>query len=120
MARTGRPIWKGAINFGLVNIEVQLQTAVREKTVRFHMLSKDGTCRLRQKLVCPDTGREFDFTQTARGVEISPGQYVLIDKKDTDKISPERGRTINIEQFVEVAEIDPLYFDAVYFVVPTE
>ncbi len=116
----GRPIWKGSINFGLVSIAIQLETAVREKTVRFHMLSKDGSCRLRQKLVCPDTGKEFDFSDTARGIEVSPGQYVLIDKKDTDKITPERGRTIDIEQFVKGEEIDPIYFDAVYFVVPTE
>ena len=59
-----RPIWKGSISFGLVSIPIQLETAVREKTVSFHMLSKDGTCRLRRKLYCPDTGEEFDFNET--------------------------------------------------------
>src|SRR4051812_41622320 len=107
----GRPIWKGSINFGLVSIAIELQTAVRDKAIHFHLLSKDGTCRLRQKLVCPDTGKEFDFSQTSRGFEIAPGQYVLVDKKEINKITPERGRTIEIEQFVERQEIDPIYFD---------
>jgi DNA end-binding protein Ku len=115
-----RPIWKGSINFGLVNIPVQLETAVREKTVSFHMLSKDGTCRLRRKLVCPDTGKEVDYGDTARGIEVGKDQYVLIDDKEIEKIKPEKGRSIEIEQFVKLEEIDPIYFDRVYYVTPTE
>ena len=116
----GRPLWKGAINFGLVSVAIQLETAVRDKAVRFHMLSKDGSCRLRQKLYCPETGKEYDFSETARGIEVAPGQYVLIEKRETEKIVPERGRVIEIEQFVDVSEIDPIYFDAAYFAMPTE
>jgi DNA end-binding protein Ku len=114
----GRPVWKGSINFGLVNIAVQLETAVREKTVRFHMLTKDGTCRLRQKLYCPDTKKEYDFGQTARGIEVAPGQYALVEKEEIARIKPQRGHAIEIEQFVALEEIDPIYFDAVYFVTP--
>ena len=115
-----RPIWKGSIQFGLVNIPVQLETAVREKAVSFHRLSKDGSCRLRQKLYCPDTGEEFDYGQTARGIEVSKDHYVLVDEKELDKLKPEKGRAIEIEQFVKEAEIDPIYFDKVYFVTPTD
>ncbi len=115
----GRPIWKGSINFGLVSIAMQLETAVKEKTIRFHMLTKDGTCRLRQKLYCPDTNKEYDFGETARGIEVAPGQYALVEKEEIAKIKPQRGHAIEIEQFVELDEIDPIYFDAVYFVVPT-
>lgn len=115
-----RPIWKGSINFGLVNIPIQLETAVREKNVSFHLLSKDGTCRLRRKLYCPETGEEFDFGETARGVEIAKDQYVLVDEKEIENIKPEKGRTIEIEQFVKLDALDPIYFDRVYFVTPGE
>ena len=113
-----RPIWQGSINFGLVNISIQLQTAVQEKSVSFHRLSKDGSCRLRQKLYCPDTGKEFDFNNTARGIEVGKDEYVLVDEKELDKIRPEQGRSIEIEQFVKLEEIDPIYFDRAYFVTP--
>ena len=115
-----RPIWKGSINFGLVNIPIQLETAVREKTVSFHLLSKDGSCRLRRKLVCPDTGKEIAYDDTARGIEVGKDEYVLVDEKEIEKIKPERGRSIEIEQFVELDDIDPIYFDRVYYVTPTE
>jgi DNA end-binding protein Ku len=115
-----RPVWKGSINFGLVNIPIQLETAVREKTVSFHLLSKDGTCRLRRKLICPDTGKEVDFGDTARGIEVGKDEYVLVDEKELEHIKPEKGRSIAIEQFVELAEIDPIYFDRVYFVTPAD
>jgi len=116
----GRPVWKGSINFGLVNIPIQLETAVREKNVSFHMLSKDGTCRLRRKLVCPDTGKEVDFSDTARGIEVGKDEYVLLDEKEINRIKPEKGRSIAIEQFVDLNEIDPIYFDRVYFVTPAD
>jgi DNA end-binding protein Ku len=115
-----RPIWKGSITFGLVNIPVQLEVAVREKSVSFHMVSKDGTCRLRRKLYCPETGKEFDFGDTARGVEIGKGEFALVDEKEIDALRPAQGRAIEIVQFVKLTDIDPLYFDRPYFVVPTE
>ena len=115
-----RPIWKGAITFGLVNVPIRLEMAVHDKTVNFHMLSKDGTCRLRRKLYCPETDREFDFSDTARGIEIAKGEYVLIDDKEIKRLRPESGHTIEIVQFIKQDEIDPIYFDRVYYVVPTE
>lgn len=115
-----RSLWKGSIAFGLVNIPIQLETAVREKTVSFHMLSKDGGCRLRRKLFCPDTGEEFEYSDTARGIEVAKDQYVLVEDKEIEAIKPEKGRTIEIEQFVDLKEIDPIYFDRVYYVTPTE
>jgi DNA end-binding protein Ku len=114
----GRPIWKGSISFGLVNIPIQLETAVREQTIHFHMLSKDGSCRLRRKLYCPETGKEFEFGDTARGIEVSKDQYVVVDEKELEALKPDKGRAIEIEQFVELEEIDPVYFDRVYFVTP--
>ena len=115
-----RPIWKGSISFGLVSIPIQLETAVREKNVNFHMLSKDGSCRLRRKLYCPDTGKEFDYDDTASGIEVAKDRYVLVDEKEIAAIKPEKGRSIEIEQFVELGEIDPIYFDRVYFITPAD
>jgi DNA end-binding protein Ku len=114
-----RPVWQGAISFGLVNIPIQLQTAIQEKSVSFHLLSKDGSCRLRRKLYCPDTGKEVDFGDTARGVEVAKDEYVLVDDKEIERMRPEKGKSIAIEQFVKLDEIDPIYFDRAYFVAPT-
>src|SRR6185437_8213974 len=116
----GRPLWKGSINFGLVSIPIQLETAVREKSVSFHMLSKDGKCRLRRQLYCPETGKEYDYGDTARGIEVGDDEYVLVSDKEIAAIKPEKGRSIEIEQFVELKEIDPIYFDRVYFITPGE
>ncbi len=115
-----RPVWKGSISFGLVSIPIQLETAVREHEVHFHMLSKDGSCRLRRKLYCPDTGKEFDFGDTARGIEVGKDEYILVNEKEIEAIKPEKGRTIEMEQFVDLEEIDPIYFDRVYFVTPAD
>ena len=115
-----RSLWKGSITFGLVNIPIQLSTAVREKGISFHMLSKDGRCRLRRKLYCPDTGKEYDFNDTTRGLEVAPDQYVIVDEKEIEQLKPEKGRTIEIEQFVDLVDVDPIYYDRVYYVAPVE
>jgi DNA end-binding protein Ku len=114
-----RPIWQGSINFGLVNIPVQLLTAVQEKTVHFHLLTRDGTCRVRRKLYCPETGQEVNFNETSRGIEVAKDEYILVDEKELKKIKPERGRSISIEQFVKLEEIDPIYLDRPYYVAPS-
>ena len=115
-----RSLWKGSITFGLVNIPIQLNTAVREKGISFNLLSKDGRCRLRRKLYCPETGKEYDFENTARGLEVAPDQYVIVDEKEIEHLKPEKGRTIEIEQFVDIADVDPVYFNRVYYVSPAE
>ncbi|MCB0322106.1 MAG: Ku protein [Bdellovibrionales bacterium] len=116
--RMPRSMWKGVISFGLVSIPVQLYAAIDRKSVQFHMLDKEGTCRLRRKLYCPDTGEEYDFGETARGVEIAPDQYVLVQKEELEKLKPEGGRTIDILDFVSLDEIDPLYYDRAYYLAP--
>lgn len=115
-----RSLWSGAISFGLVSVPVKLVTAVRDHSIRFNMLTPDGTCRLRQKLYCPDTGKEYDFGKAARGYEIAPNQYVLIEDEELARLRPEAGRDISIIAFVSLDEIDPLYFDRSYYLVPDE
>lgn len=115
-----RSLWKGTVSFGLVTIPVGLFTAVREKSVHFHLLSEDGSCRLRRKLFCPETGEEYDFADTARGYEVAPDQYVIVTEEEFDRLKPESGRTIEIEEFVDLAAIDPIYFDRTYYLAPLE
>ncbi|MFG0330683.1 MAG: Ku protein [Phycisphaerales bacterium] len=115
-----RSLWSGSISFGLVNIPIKLSVAVREKRVSLHMMSPDGKCRLRRKLYCPDTGKEYDFKETARAYEIAPDQYVLIDEEEREAILPEKGRTVEIREFVDLSSIDPIYFNSGYFVIPDQ
>src|SRR4051812_22116129 len=104
----GRPVWRGSISFGLVNVDVQLYATTQDKAVHFHLLSKDGTCRLRQKLYCPKTKREYDFTETSRGVEIAPDNYVILDQEELKSLQPESGHSIDISDFIALSEVDPL------------
>lgn len=115
-----RVLWKGVISFGLVSIPIRMYTAVRDRGLRFHMLTQDGTCRLRQKLYCPETGKEYNFNETARGYEVAPDQYVILDDDEIRKLLPESGRNIEIEDFVALEEIDPIRYNRPYYLGPVE
>jgi len=113
-----RPIWSGAVSFGLVNVPVKLTTAQSPKDVRFNQLdSKDGT-RIATKRVRPDTGEEVPYERLVKGYEISPSRYVVIEPAELDALDPKASRTIDIEEFVSLEEIDPLYFEKGYYLVP--
>ena len=113
-----RAIWSGAISFGLVNIPVKLYSAVSKKTVRFHQLdSKTGT-RIQQKRVNPQTGEEVPYEQLVKGYELSPDRYVIVRPEELEAIEPKKTRTIDIEDFVEIDDIDPIYYDHPYYLAP--
>lgn len=113
-----RPIWSGSISFGLVNVPVKLFTAVRKKTVRFHQLHAEDGARIQQKRVCSADGEEVAFEDLAKGYELYPGQYVMIEPEELDALDPEATQTIDIEDFVELDQVDPLYYDTSYYLVP--
>jgi DNA end-binding protein Ku len=115
-----RAMWKGSVTFGLVNIPIRMFTAVTDKTVRFHRMSEDGSCRLRTKLFCPETGEEYDFGKTARGFEVAPDQYVILTDEEIEALQPEAGHAIEIEDFVSLDEIDPVYYERPYYLAPAE
>jgi DNA end-binding protein Ku len=115
-----RSIWSGAISFGLVNVPVKVFTAVRKKDVRFHQLHEKDGARVQQKRWCPEEDKEIAYDEIVKGYEISPGQYVVIEPDELDALDPEATRTIDIEDFVDLDEIDPLYFDSNYYLVPDE
>jgi len=115
-----RSLWTGAISFGLVNVPVRLFTAVRTKDVRFHQLHAADGVRIKQKRICPADGEEVAFDDIVKGYEISPGQYVLIEPEELDALDPEATHTIEIEDFVDLSEIDPIYFESSYYVAPDD
>ena len=112
-----RAIWSGAISFGLVNIPVKLFSAVSKKTVRFHQIDAESGGRVRQKRVGPD-GEEIPYEQIVKGYEIGPDRYVMISPEELDALEPQKTRTIDIEDFVDQEEIDPIYYDHPYYLAP--
>jgi DNA end-binding protein Ku len=112
-----RAIWSGAISFGLVNIPVKLYSAVSRKTVRFHQIDAESGTRVRQKRVGAD-GEEIPYEQIVKGYEIGPDRYVTISPEELDSLAPEKTRTIDIEDFVDLEQIDPMYYDHPYYLAP--
>src|SRR5438132_4487113 len=113
-----RPIWSGSVSFGLVNVPVKLYTAVRPKDVRFHQIERGTNKRIKQKRVSSETGEEVAYDDILKGYEIAPEQYVIIEPEELESLDPKATRTIDIEDFVNLDEIDPVYFERPYFLVP--
>jgi DNA end-binding protein Ku len=113
-----RAIWSGAISFGLVNIPVKLYSAVSRKTVRFHQIDAESGQRIRQQRVNPANGEEVPYEQIVKGYEISPDKYVTITPEELEALEPQKTRTIDIEQFVDLEQIDPIYYDHPYYLAP--
>ncbi len=114
-----RAIWSGAISFGLVNVPVKLYTATSPKTVRFNQLSSKTGARIRQKRVDPTTDEEVPYEDIVKGFEITPDRFVVITNEELEALDPKATRTIDIEEFVDLAEIDPIYYDHSYYLAPT-
>jgi len=113
-----RAIWTGAISFGLVTVPVKLYSAVNRKTVRFHQLSSKTQSRVQQKRVDAETGEELEYQELLKGYELAPDRYVVISGEELDTLAPEKTKTIDIEDFVELEQIDPIYYDHPYYLAP--
>ena len=113
-----RSIWSGAISFGLVNVPVKLYSAVSRKTVRFHQLHDADHVRIQQKRMCPADGEEVAYEHIVKGYEISPDQYVVVEPEELEALDPKKTRSIDIQEFVDLSEIDPIYFDHPYYLAP--
>jgi DNA end-binding protein Ku len=113
-----RAIWSGAISFGLVNIPVKLYSAVSRKTVRFHQIDSSSGERIQQRRVNPRSGDEVAYESIVKGYEVGPDRYVTITPEELDALAPEKTRTIDIEDFVDLDQIDPIYYDHPYYLVP--
>jgi DNA end-binding protein Ku len=113
-----RAIWSGSVSFGLVNVPIKLVTATSPKDVRFHQLHDADGARINQKRVCSQDGEEVDYAHIVKGYDLGGGRYVVIDPEELRTIDPEASRTIDIEEFVDLVDIDPIYFENSYYLVP--
>src|SRR3954464_3734548 len=113
-----RPIWSGSISFGLVSVPVKLFSATSPKEVRFHMLhDKDGG-RIQQKRVCSIDGDEVAWEHIVKGFEIGKGRYATVTREELQAFNPRATKTIDIEDFVDLSQIDPIYYQNTYCLVP--
>jgi DNA end-binding protein Ku len=115
-----RSIWSGAIAFGLVNVPVQLYTAIAPKEIRFHLLHEKDGGRIHLQRVCSVDEEAVPWNEITKGYEVSRGRHVLISPEELDAIDPKATHTIDIDAFVDLEEIDPIYYEATYHVVPDE
>jgi DNA end-binding protein Ku len=113
-----RALWSGTLTFGLVTIPVKLYPAVQRKTVRFHQLDGENLARIQQRRVNSETGEEVPYERLVKGYEVTPDRYVVVKPEELDALDPKRTRTIEIEDFVDSGEIDPILYDATYYVAP--
>jgi DNA end-binding protein Ku len=113
-----RSIWSGAISFGLVNVPVKLYSAVSRKTVRFHQINKVTGHRVAQKRVDSVTGEEVPYDDIIKGFELTKDHYVIVEPEELDAIAPEKTRAIDIEDFVDLEDIDPIFYDHPYYLAP--
>jgi DNA end-binding protein Ku len=111
-------IWTGSISFGLVQVPVRLVSATKNRDVSFNQLEEGTGARIRYKKVSDATGEEVSADRIKRGYEISKGRYVMIEPDELDVLRPKGSHAIEIEEFVDLDEIDPLYFEQPYYLVP--
>ncbi len=115
-----RAIWSGSVSFGLVNVPVKLVTATSSKDVRFHQLHAADGARINQRRVCSADGEEVDYADIVKGYDLGGGRYVIVEPEELAAVDPAASRAIDIEEFVDLGEIDPLYFEHSYYLVPDE
>lgn len=115
-----RAIWSGSLSFGLVNVPVGLYSATQDHEVRFHQFQKGTATRIKHKRVNEKTGREVDYEDIVKGAEVGDGKYVMLTSEDLESVEPGRSRTIDISDFVEASEIDPIYFQKSYYLAPKD
>ena len=113
-----RAIWSGSISFGLLNVPVKLYSAVSKKSVSFRELRESDGSRVRHKRVAEADGKEVEYNDIVKGYEIAPDQYVVVTRDELEELDPKKTRAIEIQDFVDLDDIDPIYFDHPYYLGP--
>lgn len=111
-------VWSGSISFGLVTVPVKLTTATRSRDVSFNQIEEGTGARIRYKRVSEQSGEEVPYDRIVKGYEIRKGNYVIVDADELKSFAPTATHTIEIEDFVDLADIDPVYFEQPYYVIP--
>jgi DNA end-binding protein Ku len=113
-----RSLWTGSLSFGLVNVPVQLVSAVRDLDLHFRQLHEKDKSPIETQRWCSEEGKEVPFDAITRSYELDSGKTVIVTDEDLEAVEPRKTRTIDIEQFVDLADVDPIYFDHPYWLVP--
>ena len=113
-----RPAWSGSISFGLIAIPIKLYHAVREKSVSFNQLDRETMSRIKYRKVSEATGEEVPAERITKGFEVSRGRYVIVDPDELEPFIPAATKSVDLEEFVDLTEIDPVYFQNAYYVAP--
>lgn len=113
-----RPLWKGSISFGLVNIPVELHVGARDHTPHFRLLHRTDMSPISLERVCQKDGKTVDWDDLVKGYEVSKGRFIPLDDEDFKSVAVERSRSIDIQSFVPLADVDTRYFDTPYFALP--
>ena len=113
-----RTIWNGSISFGLVNIPIGLALATQRSDVAFRTLHRECGTPIKQKRFCPFHERDVEVDELVKGWEVSKGEFVIVEDADLESVALQRSQSIEILRFVELAQVDPVYFDRTYFLAP--
>jgi DNA end-binding protein Ku len=121
MVGIGRPmaprsIWNGTVSFGLINVPIKLYTATESKTVHFHEVHVKDGARIEHRRICPKEDREVPYEEIVKGYEVSDGKYVVLDKDEVKAAAGDRGKVIDLSEFVDAADLDPVFYEKTYFV----
>jgi DNA end-binding protein Ku len=114
----GGTVWKGYIHFGDTNVPVKLHTAIKEERIQFHLLHRRDHVKLRQQMVCTYEKQPVPMEEQAKGFEVEDGKYIIIDPDELEQTAPESSRLIEVHEFVETGQIDPVFLERVYYLEP--
>jgi DNA end-binding protein Ku len=111
-----RSIWNGTITFGLVNVPIKLYTATESKTVSFREVHVKDGAKIEHRRFCPKEDKEIDYKDTVKGYEVSADTYVVLEKDEVKAAAGDRGKVVHLEEFVDAADIDPVFYEKTYYV----
>jgi DNA end-binding protein Ku len=115
-----RAIWSGSISFGLLNVPVKLYSAVARRNIALREIRESDSARIKHRRVAEGTDEEVPYDEIIKAYEVTPGQYVPISKDEMASMAPEKTRAIDVQDFVDLDEIDPIYFDSPYYLGPAD
>ncbi|HUQ49404.1 MAG TPA: Ku protein [Terriglobales bacterium] len=113
-------LWSGYLSFGLISMPVRLYAGARGEHVSFHMLHRDDNVRVKQQLICPAEDKVIERSEVVKGYEYSKGEYVVVEPEEIKKIEPKTAKAMEILEFVKAKEVDPIYFESSYYLLPEE
>jgi DNA end-binding protein Ku len=113
-------VWTGFLTFGLISMPVRLFSGARGSRVSFHMLHRDDNVRIKQQLFCPEDERVVERSEIVKGFEYRKGEYVVVEPEEIKKIEPKTAKAMEILEFVKQSEVDPIYFESSYYLMPEE